>query len=179
MADLITDIDSAYATQVNPIMGYNNHHTGGSSGGLLPPPAVQTNDPVVILPTMSSTPTTTPTYPETVVVDAIKSQHAAANHDHQQVVKPPFVESMDLEPPSLDEEPGYLERLGLRTRDVIRLIILALMVALGISIHWIGSHYITEWLDSSDFNAKQRLAIRLLYPVIIVLVMWNIKAFQP
>lgn len=176
MADLITDIDAAYAVQVNPANAAAASSTPVS--GLLQPPAIQSPEPVVILPPMSSSPTTTPTYPESVVMDATRAQQASSQHRVYKEAAAPYVASQELEPPVLQDDPGYLERLGLRSRDVVRLIVLAFMVALGISIHWVGSHYITEWLDSSDFNAKQRLAIRLLYPGAIVFVLWNIKAFQ-
>nr|WRJ69664.1 hypothetical protein TetV2_00215 [Oceanusvirus sp.] len=175
--EFLTDINDAYAVQINPV-GANQMGGMGMNDGMIPPPAMQKNDPVVILPPMSSSQTTTPTYPESVVVDASRAQQAAANHGPYAPKPAPYIESTKLDSPTITEEPGYLERLGLRSRDVVRLIVLAFMIALGISIHWVGSHYITEWLESSDFNARQRLAVRLSYPVIIVAVMWNIKAFQ-
>jgi hypothetical protein len=174
MADLLTDINDAYAVQINPV-GANQ--LGPANGLIPPPPAVQNFDPVVILSPMSSTPTTTPIYPESMMVDATRAQQAAANHGVYAPRPAPYIESTKLDSPAI-EEPGYIERLGLRSRDVVRLIVLAFMIALGISIHWVGSHYITEWLESSDFNARQRLAVRLSYPIMIVVVMWNIKAFQ-
>lgn len=178
----LTDINDAYATRINPL-GANPIGDVSSTpiSALPPPPAVQSNpEPVVILPPISSNPTaTTPVYPETVVGNALKAQQASSAHGQYSGGQAPYVDASQLAPPPLvDSEPGYFERMGMRRRDLMKLVICAVMVTLGISLHWVGSHYINEWIESSDFDAKQRLAIRVAYPAIIVFVLWNLKAFQ-
>lgn len=177
----LTDINDAYAMRVNPL-GANAIGDVSSTtiSAIPPPPAMQSNtEPVVILPPISSNPTaTTPVYPETVVSNALKTQQASSTHGQYIEKQAPYVDASQLAPPLVDSEPGYFERMGWRRRDVMKLIVLAVMVTLGISLHWVGSHYITEWIESSDFDAKQRLAIRAAYPAIIIFVLWNLKAFQ-
>jgi hypothetical protein len=113
------------------------------------------------------------------MVESAKAQQAAANHGPYTPQPAPFIQSSSLlPPPAAAQGPGYLERLGLKSKDVLRLVVLSLMIALGISIHWVASHYVNEWLESSDFNGRQRLAVRLGYPAIILAILWNIKAFQ-
>ena len=74
--------------------------------------------------------------------------------------------------------PGYFERLGARRKDVVRNIVLALVVALGISLHWVASHYMSEWLEGAGLEGKHEFLARCLYPVGITLLVWNIKALQ-
>ena len=165
MADLWTDINDAYATQITP------------RARAADPPSTQ-GDALVVLPPMSGRQSTQPTYPETAMVEGARAQQAAANHGPYTPQPAPYVQSSSLLPPPADPSPGYLERMGLKSKDVLRLFVLSLMIALGISIHWVASHYVNEWLESSDFNGRQRLAVRLGYPAILVFVLWNIKAFQ-
>ena len=173
----LTDINDAYAVRVNPL-GANP--VGDLSTPVPPPPAMTTNaDPVVILPPISTTPVATnPVYPETVVSNALRTQQASAAHGAYAGSSAPYVDATQLTPPMVDAEPGYFEKMGLRRRDVMKLVVLAVMVTLGISLHWLGSHYVGEWIESSDFDAKQRLAIRVAYPALIVFVLWNLKALQ-
>lgn len=177
----LTDINDAYAMRVNP-MGATpvGGDTSTPLSSIPPPPAMTTNtDPVVFLPPISNNPVSTnPVYPESVVSNALRSQQASSTHGSYSGSSAPYVDASSLAPPPADDEPGYFERMGLRRRDVMKLVVLSVMVALGISIHWVGSHYITEWIESSDFDAKQRLAIRISYPAIIVFAIWNLKAFQ-
>lgn len=177
----LTDINDAYAVRVNPV-GANPMGDVSSTpiSAIPPPPAMQSNpDPVVILPPISSPPAvTTPVYPETVVTNALSAQQASSTHGQYAGPQAAFVDAAQLAPPMADAEPGYFEKMGLRRRDVMKMVVLAVMVTLGISLHWVGSHYITEWIESSDFDAKQRLAIRVAYPAIVVFVLWNLKAFQ-
>lgn len=174
-----TDINDAYASQINPL-GANSVGMDRQPQQMMapPPPAVQSNEPVVILPPMKLNPSTTPVYPETVVTDAMKAQQASASHGAYTPQTVPYIDAGSLQPPIADAEPGYFERLGLRKRDVFKLVVLAFMVTLGISVHWISSHYVNEWLESSDFDYKQRLAIRMAYPAAILFVIWNLKAYQ-
>lgn len=177
----LTDINDAYAVRVNPLGANPVGDISTPISAIPPPPAMSTNtDPVVILPPVSSPPlSTNPVYPETVVSDALRAQQASSTHGAYAGASAPYVDAAQLSPPQLvDAEPGYFERMGLRRREVVKLLVLAVMVTLGISLHWVGSHYIAEWIESSDFDAKQRLAIRVSYPAIIIFVIWNLKAFQ-
>lgn len=171
-----TDFDDAYATRINPIGA--SPVGGGPGSGTLPPPAVQSNpNPVVVMPSMTVGSSTVPVYPSSVPTGPVGAKPASASHGVYSPAHSPYIDSASLAPPA-DTEPGYFERMGMRRKDMVKLLVLAMMVALGISMHWVASHYVTEWMESSDFDAKQRLAIRLAYPAAIGFVLWNIKAFQ-
>lgn len=175
-----TDINDAFSIRVNPL-GANAVGAGSSSstplGNIPPPPQMNTNEQVVVLPSMSQTPSPSGVYPDTVVPDPSRTQRASAQHSAYAPSAYPFIDAGSLAPPTVGE-PGYLERMGARRKDLVKLFILSLMIALGISVHWLGSHYVAEFIDSSDFTARQRLAIRIAYPAAIAFVIWNLKAFQ-
>jgi hypothetical protein len=82
------------------------------------------------------------------------------------------------ESPPSPYAPGYFQRLSIRSRDVYKLVLLSLMVTLGISLHWFVTHYVTTWLEDSDLTERQGLLVRLLYPAVVLFVLWNVKAFQ-
>lgn len=81
-------------------------------------------------------------------------------------------------PPLVPASPGYFERLGARKKDVVKYVVLGLMVTLGLSLHWLVSHYMTVWIENSDFEGKHELFARCVYPLGVVLLLWNFKAFQ-
>eukprot|EP00873_Tetraselmis_striata_P033777 jgi/Tetstr1/454041/TSEL_040960.t1 len=172
-----TSITEAYVRD-GSVPGANP--VGGSpAASPLSPPAMQKNaDIVSILPSMGSTPLPPHTQPETFVTNALRAQQASAAHGPYTPTPPAYIDAAQLEPPEAHGEPGYFERLGMRRRDVMKLVVCAVMITLGLSLHWVGNHYVTEWIESSDFDGKQRLAIRLAYPAAVVFVMWNLKAFQ-
>ncbi len=171
-----TDINDAFSVRINPL-GANS--VGSTPMGQIPqPPAMNSNsDSVVILPPMMNTPATSGVYPDTMYGDTSKAQKASAQHSNYAPTAFPFVDAGSLQPPPLSE-PGYFEKMGSRKKDVLKLVILALMVTLGISLHWLGSHYVAEFIETSDFSPNQRLAVRVGYPLAIVFVLWNLKAFQ-
>jgi hypothetical protein len=74
--------------------------------------------------------------------------------------------------------PGYFERLGARRGDIAKMIELALIVTLGLSLHWLVTHYAGVWIEKSDFEAKHELFARCVYPVGVALLLWNVKAFR-
>ena len=180
-----TDINDAYAVRVNPLGAtpVGDSASGSPVAAVSPtgpaPPAVQTSpESVVILPPISSAPSTVPVYPETVVTNALQAQQASSAHGQYAGSQPAYIEAAQMNPPVVDLEPGYFERMGLRRRDLMKLVVLAVMVTLGVSLHWVGSHYVCEWIESSDFDPRQRLAIRLAYPAGVAFLLWNLKAFQ-
>lgn len=74
--------------------------------------------------------------------------------------------------------PGYLERMGLERREVVKLLTLALMITLGLSMHWVLSYYCEAWVGGSDFTERQEFFARVVYPLGVLFVLWNIKALM-
>ena len=81
--------------------------------------------------------------------------------------------------PAESSDPGYLETLWEKRRDVAKLCILALAILLAISAHSAAWHYIREFIETApNLNEWHELALRLAYPLIVLIVLWNLKAFQ-
>jgi hypothetical protein len=74
-------------------------------------------------------------------------------------------------------DPGYFTSLGMKRKDIQKLVILSLMVTLGIAFHWVIVNYYETWLSSWGLSGRQEFLLRVSYPAAIIFVMWNLKAF--
>lgn len=70
----------------------------------------------------------------------------------------------------------YLEALGTKKRDMMKLIIMSTMILFAISTHSFVMFLIKEGLAYSEVSFKQEVGLRLLYPLIVVFILWNLKA---
>jgi hypothetical protein len=178
----LTDINDAYATRINPV-GANNIGGSGGGGSQMLYPQSSANE-VVIMQQMPSSRTTVPHYPDSVVTDALRTQQAGSNHGVYEKTSAPFIDSTTLYPVQQQTKTvekhtdGYLDRMGLRRKDVTKLVLLSLMVTFGISLHWFVSQYVGEWIEASDFDDRQLFFVRLMYPALVLFVLWNVKAYQ-
>jgi uncharacterized BrkB/YihY/UPF0761 family membrane protein len=78
-----------------------------------------------------------------------------------------------------ESDPGYLETLWQKRRDVAKLCILALAVLLAISAHSAAWHYLREFIETApQLSQWQELGLRIGYPAIVLIVLWNLKALQ-
>ena len=78
-----------------------------------------------------------------------------------------------------ESDPGYLENLWQKRRDVAKLCILALAVLLAISAHSAAWHYLREFIETApQLSHWQELGLRIGYPAIVLIVLWNLKALQ-
>ena len=84
-----------------------------------------------------------------------------------------------LAPPGAtsEDDPGYLETLWQRRRDVAKLCVLALTVLLAISAHSAAWHYLREYIETAArLTYWQEVGLRAAYPAVVLLVLWNLKA---
>lgn len=75
------------------------------------------------------------------------------------------------------QEPGYLELLWQRRRDVLKLIMLSITILLAISLHSTAWHYLRSFIEDTTLTWNQELVIRLAYPIVVLVVLWHVKAF--
>ena len=80
-------------------------------------------------------------------------------------------------PPPPPQEPGYFEIMWSRRRAVVKLIILTLVVLLAISCHATVLHYMKQFIDDVEPTHYQEIALRVAYPLLVLAIMWNLKAF--
>lgn len=71
---------------------------------------------------------------------------------------------------------SFWERFGSKKWEVIKLVVLALVVLLGIAMDKVATHYLTSYISRAFLTDTQEFLIRLGYPVTIILVLWFIKA---
>jgi hypothetical protein len=76
-----------------------------------------------------------------------------------------------------DSDPGYLELMWQRRRDVAKLCILSLVVLFAISLHSASWHYLREYIETAArLTYWQEVGLRVAYPIVVVFLLWNLKA---
>ena len=73
------------------------------------------------------------------------------------------------------EESNYIDKLGSKRRDVLKILSFALTILLAISIHYFIDHWMKDFATAYNLTFKQELALKLLYPLLIIFVLWNLK----
>lgn len=80
-------------------------------------------------------------------------------------------------PPAYEDD-NYFEALWAKRRDVVKLIILSLVVLLAVSAHSTVTHYLKEYIESNPMlTDPQQIALRCAYPLAVLFLLWNTKAF--
>ncbi len=71
-------------------------------------------------------------------------------------------------------EPSYVDRLGSKKRDVVKFLQSALIIVFALSVHFLINHYFTWYLSNNDVSFEREVLLRLLYPIGILFVGWNL-----
>lgn len=79
-------------------------------------------------------------------------------------------------PPAAPQEPGYLDTLWARKREITKLLILSLVILLAISGHATVWHFLHTFASSLP-SKKYEVALRVAYPATVLIVLWHLKAF--
>lgn len=199
------NIDDAFATRMTIIgaqspdneLKQGNNHNGSQSQSqhMYRTNAAPSQPPPPSIPPMTYVPNTQPMYPESVPNQSFMgSQSAGANMGPYYPTPPPMGQYNPPVPPFSSatlahypdvsgeniqgfSEPGYFAALGMKRKDIQKLVILSLMVTLGIAFHWVIVNYYDVWLASWGLSGRQEFLLRISYPLAIIFVMWNLKAF--
>jgi hypothetical protein len=78
---------------------------------------------------------------------------------------------------NMKQQSSYLDKLFSKKKDLLRIIQLSLVVVLALSLHFIIDHYLKHYIESNDLTFERELIIRLLYPISLVFILWNMKVF--
>lgn len=78
--------------------------------------------------------------------------------------------------PMLASGPGFWDKVGSKKGEIIKLVGLALVVLLAISLDKVATHYLTGYISKSFLTDMQELLVRISYPVIVLLLLWLLKA---
>ena len=73
-------------------------------------------------------------------------------------------------------EYSFWDRMTLSRNDVFKLVLLAFVIVLGISIERIANHYITLYLSDNILSSIQEFIVRISYPILIFIFLWIIKS---
>lgn len=73
---------------------------------------------------------------------------------------------------------SYFDKLVAKKKDVLKLVLFSLVIILALSLHSMVKHYLKQFFEDNVMTASKEFAIRLLYPALVLLVLWNIKAFN-
>lgn len=73
---------------------------------------------------------------------------------------------------------GWMDRCWHRRRDVMKLVVMALVVVLALALHWVMVHYIKTYVEAATLSEWRELFVRVAYPVLILLILWAIKGVQ-
>ena len=71
---------------------------------------------------------------------------------------------------------SFWDRMSMKRGDIIKLIVFALIIVLGISIDRLTTHYLTRYVADNILTEFQEFMLRLAYPVVVILVLWIIKS---
>jgi hypothetical protein len=78
---------------------------------------------------------------------------------------------------NMEQQAGYFDKLGSKKKDVLRIIQLSLVIVLALSLHFVIDHYLKTYMKNNDLSFERELVLRLLYPLAVVFIIWNMKAF--
>ena len=71
--------------------------------------------------------------------------------------------------------PSYLDQLGSKRKEVIKVIGYALMILFALTLYTGIDFWLKDLIEVHDLSFKQELGIRMAYPLLVLFVMWNFK----
>lgn len=135
-----------------------------------PPPP-----PVPPAPPASTTPTPPPVQQPDIVYNPAPPPPAMFMQQQAPMYSAHSPASAPAQIPQQSEDTIW-DRISQRKLDVLKLFILALVILLGISIDKVATHYIITYINNSVLTNIQELLVRVSYPIIVLIILWLIKA---
>jgi hypothetical protein len=115
--------------------------------------------------------------PHTADIPLPKSTASHATPPDQQYAPPPAMYAQQSPTPKpMSGGDNFWDKLVAKRLDVIKLIILSMVVLLGISFDRVACHYLNGYIGKAFLTETQEFLIRLSYPVVVILILWIIKA---
>ncbi len=69
---------------------------------------------------------------------------------------------------------SYFDKLVARKKEVFKFIHSALIIVFALAIHFLVSHYFDHYLKHNDVSFEREIILRVLYPISIIFIAWNI-----
>jgi hypothetical protein len=72
---------------------------------------------------------------------------------------------------------GYIDKLMSKKKEVYKFLSFALIVLLALSVHYMIKHYYKVYFEANVLSPTKDFLMRVVYPVSVLVVMWNIRTF--
>lgn len=78
---------------------------------------------------------------------------------------------------SVSTQPSYIDKLFAKKKELGRILQFALIIVLGMSLHYVIDYYLQNYISNSDLSFERQMFLRFLYPLSIIFILWNLKVF--
>lgn len=68
------------------------------------------------------------------------------------------------------------DKLSSKKYDVLKLVVLSLVILLAMSSDRVVNFYLTKYINGGIFTTVQEFLVRLSYPLVVLVILWIIKA---
>lgn len=76
------------------------------------------------------------------------------------------------------QQDSVIDRYISKKKDVMKLVIMSFTVLLGLSLHYLITDIVRNYIASNDLTMNQEFFTKCAYPVTIVLLIWTLKVFN-
>lgn len=70
----------------------------------------------------------------------------------------------------------FWDKIGNKKMEVVKMIILAFVIVLGLSLDRVAGHYLDDYVSKAILTTIQEVMVRISYPVAVILIIWLVKA---
>jgi len=77
-------------------------------------------------------------------------------------------------PVSPSSGPSYWDKLQAKKKELVKFLQSALIIVFALSVHFLIHHYFTQYIASNDVSFERELILRVLYPVGVAFIAWNV-----
>lgn len=78
---------------------------------------------------------------------------------------------------NIQQQSTYIDKLFAKKKELLKIIQFSLIIVLAMSIHFIIDYYLKYYIKNNDLTFERELIIRLIYPISIIFIIWNLKTF--
>lgn len=78
----------------------------------------------------------------------------------------------------MNKNNNYVDKLLSKKRDIIKLLTISFVVLFAISAHYFFEYYLRRYLEENALSSGKELLVRIAYPILVLFLLWNIKAFS-
>lgn len=83
-----------------------------------------------------------------------------------------------LQQQSTAQQPGYVDKMWTKKRDVLRLVMFTFVFMLALSFHWVTKHYLKAHLEANLLSPGKEFLLRASYPIAVLFIVWNLRVFN-